>query len=208
MDADIHGPVKSMQERVQTRNALAEACSYLEHLGLIAPDIDQSTDNFLVTRRGHEVARSADACSQAERRAHFPLTIFRRELRGAPYDAFVRGNLQQAISDAFRVVEVRERDESGLSEATGCRNAEAFDEDRGPLNSNFTDKAERQALAHLFAGSFGWVRNPASHRDVPVDDVFQAIEQLKIRMTPEARIPVEGAMTKFGAGPHPCVECY
>src|SRR5260370_11418161 len=28
-----------------------------------------------------------------------------RELRGAPYDAFVRGNFQQAISDAFRVVE-------------------------------------------------------------------------------------------------------
>src|SRR5450759_4686644 len=38
---------QAMSERVQTRRALTEAWSYLEHLGLIAPDIHQSTDHVL-----------------------------------------------------------------------------------------------------------------------------------------------------------------
>jgi hypothetical protein len=43
-----------------------------------------------------------------------------------------------------------------------------------------TDRGERQALPHLFASALGWVRNPAFHRDVPMDDVTHAIEQLKL----------------------------
>ena len=54
----------------------------------------------------------------------------------------------------------------------------AFNEDTGPLRSDAEDRGERQALPHLFAGAFGWVRNPAAHRDVPMDDVTYAIEQL------------------------------
>lgn len=56
----------------------------------------------------------------------------------------------------------------------------AFNEDKGPLRSESGDKGEREALAHLFAGAFGWVRNPVSHRDAPADDVAHAIEQLML----------------------------
>jgi uncharacterized protein (TIGR02391 family) len=179
-DADIHGPTRPQQDRVATRNALAEAWSLLEHLGMLAPDIEQSyTGTVFVTRRGREAAQSADAYRQAERRAHFPPTTFHGDLRGAPYDAFVRGNFQQAITEAFRIVEVRVRD-SSRSEGNGVALMRAaFHEDTGPLKASSTDKAERQALAHLFAGAFGWVRNPAMHRDVPVNDV-SAIEQLML----------------------------
>jgi hypothetical protein len=47
----------------------------------------------------------------------------------------------------------------------------AFHEDTGPLRSDAADRGERQALPHLFAGTFGWARNPALHRDVPMDDM-------------------------------------
>jgi hypothetical protein len=46
------------------------------------------------------------------------------------------------------------------------------------LRSDVADRGERQALPHLFAGAFGWVRNPAIHRDVPMDDLTHAIETL------------------------------
>src|ERR1700728_1191129 len=58
-DEDIHGPQRSLNERIGTRKALLEAWIYLEHLGLIVPDIDQSSlDHFFVTRRGLEAAQS------------------------------------------------------------------------------------------------------------------------------------------------------
>lgn len=180
-DADIHGPQRPMDERVRTRQALAEAWAHLENLGLIASDTDQSYLEWVfITRRGHEAARSADAFRQAEQRAHFPTTILHRELRGATYDAFVSGNFQQAVAEAFRVVEVRVRDASGLEGIGVPLMREAFNVDTGPLRSEATDRGEREALPHLFAGAFGWVRNPASHRDAPVDDVAHAIEQLML----------------------------
>lgn len=176
-DADIRGLARSHEERIRTQRTLIEAWSHLERLGLIAPDISQPGAVF-VTRRGHEAARSADAFRQAQQRAQFPPSTFHLELRGAPYDAFVRGNFQQAISDAFRIVEVRVRDASALEGNGVPLMRAAFHEDRGPLRSDSADNAERQALAHMFAGAVGWFRNPAAHRHVPFDDVSEAIEQL------------------------------
>lgn len=180
-DADIHGPTRPQEERIATRHALAEAWSLLEHLGMLAPDTEQSyTGTVFVTRRGFQAAKSADAFRQAERQAHFPSTIFHGDLRGAPYDALVRANFQQAITEAFRVLEVRVRDASGLKTNGVPLMRDAFHEDTGPLKSDSADRAERLALANLFAGAFGWVRNPAMHRDVPVDDASHAIEQLML----------------------------
>lgn len=180
-DTDIHGPMRSHTDRVATRNALLEAWNYLERLGLIAVDIDQSSsDNFFVTRRGHEAAQSVEAYRRAVQRAHFPATTFHPGLRGATYDAFVRGNFQQAVNEAFRVIEVRVRDASGLASSGVPLMREAFHEDKGPLRSSSTDSGERQALAHLFAGAFGCVRNPGIHRALPGDDVSQAVEQLML----------------------------
>ncbi len=180
-DGDIHGDTRSQQERIATRHALEEAWSLLEHLGMLAPDTDQSYGgNVFISRRGLEAAKSADSYQQAGRRAHFPPTVFHSDLRGAPYDAFVRGNFPQAIRDAFHVLEVRVRDASGLKNNGVQLMRDAFDEATGPLKSSSTDRAERLALANLFAGAFGWVRNPAMHRNVPVDDVSHAIEQLML----------------------------
>jgi uncharacterized protein (TIGR02391 family) len=106
--------------------------------------------------------------------------MLHEELRGAAYDALVRGNFQQAVAEAFRVVEVKARNASGLEGVGATLMRAAFHEDTGPLRSDGADRGERQALPHLFAGAFGWVRNPAIHRDIAMDDVTHAIEQLML----------------------------
>jgi uncharacterized protein (TIGR02391 family) len=180
-DGDIHGPMRSHQAREQTRQSLAEAWSLLETLGFIAPETNQGNYGwFFVTRRGREAAQSREAFERGRKAAQFPATMLHEELRGAAYDALVRGNFQQAVAEAFRVVEVKVRNAAGVEGVGAALMRAAFHEDTGPLRSDVPDRGERQALPHLFAGAFGWVRNPASHRDVPMDDVTHAIEQLML----------------------------
>jgi uncharacterized protein (TIGR02391 family) len=180
-DGDIHGPMRSQQAREQTRQSLAEAWSLLNTLGFIAPNTDQSSYGwFFVTRRGRETAKSREAFDCSRRAALFPSDMLHQDLRGAAYDVLVRGNFQQAVAEAFRVLEVKVRNASGLEGIGATLMRAAFHEDTGPLRSDVPDRGERQALPHLFAGAFGWVRNPASHRDVSMDDVNNALEQLML----------------------------
>jgi uncharacterized protein (TIGR02391 family) len=180
-DGDIHGPMRSHQAREQTRQSLAEAWSCLETLGFIAPDTNQGSYGwYFVTRRGREAAQSREAFERGQKAAQVSATTLHEELRGAAYDALVRGNFQQAVAEAFRVVEVKVRNAAGIEGVGATLMRAAFHEDTGPLRPDVGDRGERQALPHLFAGAFGWVRNPASHRDVPMDDVTHAIEQLML----------------------------
>ena len=180
-DADIHGPMRSNQARIQTRESLSEAWSLLINLGFLAPDTGQNGYGwFFVTRRGREAAQSREAFERGRKAAQFPPTMLHEELRGAAYDALVRGNFQQAVAEAFRVIEVKVRSASGLQGVGATLMRLAFNEDSGPLRSDAQDKGERQALPNLFAGAFGWLRNPASHRDVQLDDVTHALEQLML----------------------------
>lgn len=117
-DADIHGPTRSHQAREQTRQSLAEAWSLLITLGFIASDTNQSNYGwYFVTRKGRDAAQSHEAFERGRRAAQFPATMLHPILRRATYDSLVRGNFQQAVAEAFRVVEVRVRDGSGLEGA-------------------------------------------------------------------------------------------
>jgi hypothetical protein len=145
-DGDIHGPMRSMQARDQTRQSLAEAWSMLATLGFIAPNTDQSSYGwFFVTRRGREAANSRETFERARKAAQFPATLLHENLRGATYDALIRGNLQQAVAEGFRVLEVKVRNASGLEGVGATLMRAAFHEDTGPLRSDVSDRGERQA---------------------------------------------------------------
>ena len=90
---DAFGQNRSSDEPDNTARALAEAWSLLEHSGMIAPEPNDSTW-FFVTRRGLKAAENADAYKQEVLRFRLPPTAFHHDLRGAAYDAFVRGNFQ------------------------------------------------------------------------------------------------------------------
>jgi hypothetical protein len=54
----------------------------------------------------------------------------------------------------------------------------AFDKQTGPLTELSQPEAERDALAHLFAGAIGSYKNPHSHRTVTIKDPREAQEMV------------------------------
>ena len=55
----------------------------------------------------------------------------------------------------------------------------AFDAKAGPLRDPESPTAEREALAHLFAGAIGSYKNPHSHRRVRIDSE-EAVEMIML----------------------------
>ena len=53
----------------------------------------------------------------------------------------------------------------------------AFDPHNGPLTDTTLPKAEREALAHMFAGAIGSYKSPHSHRSVEID-AEEAVEMI------------------------------
>lgn len=54
----------------------------------------------------------------------------------------------------------------------------AFDPETGPLTDTTRVKAERESMAHLFAGAIGYFKNPFGHRNVPINDPAEAAEMI------------------------------
>jgi uncharacterized protein (TIGR02391 family) len=91
-----------------------------------------------------------------------------------------RGDLAEAVFVAFRSVEeaVREAGGFAVTDIGTDLMRKAFDPTKGPLTALSHPDAERQALAHLFAGAIGSYKNPHSHRTVALTDPRDAQEQV------------------------------
>lgn len=101
------------------------------------------------------------------------------DLRSDAVPEYVDGHYQSSVRTAFRVLEERIRDEGGFSQDdTGMGMAqEAFSENGGPLT--FAEvEAEKRGWMYLYAGGFGALRNPPSHRDEDSIDQQRALEIL------------------------------
>lgn len=84
---------------------------------------------------------------------------------------FLAGRYDTAVFNALREIEIAVRNVAGFA-ATDIGDAlmrRAFHEDTGPLTDRAAPTAERQALAHLFAGTFGYYRNATGHRHVGIE---------------------------------------
>jgi uncharacterized protein (TIGR02391 family) len=92
----------------------------------------------------------------------------------------VRGDLADAVFVAFRAVEEAVRSAGGFaaSDLGVDLMRKAFDPKGGPLADMSQEKGEREALAHLFAGSIGSYKNPHSHRTVTLNDSKEAQEMV------------------------------
>ncbi len=97
-----------------------------------------------------------------------PRKILHPAIASACWSAFLRGDYDTAVFQAFKELEVAIREVGHFkAEDYGVELArKAFGESNGPLADQSKPVAERAALAHLVAGALGSYKNPHSHRKV------------------------------------------
>lgn len=96
--------------------------------------------------------------------------------------AFLRGEYDTAVFQAFREVEIAVRT-AGKFKATDLGvdlMDKAFNKTSGPLTDLAVPDSEREATRLMFRGIIGRYKNPHSHRAVAIIDPSEAIELLML----------------------------
>lgn len=108
-----------------------------------------------------------------------PRGLLHPAIAQACWSAFLRGNYDTAVFQAFKELEVAIREAGKLkAEDYGVDLArKAFHESTGPLTDQSTTNSERGALAHLVAGALGSYKNPHSHQKVKLT-AEEAVEMI------------------------------
>lgn len=97
------------------------------------------------------------------------------------YPAFLRGEYDTSVFQAFREVEIAVRFAGGFQpEVVGVKlMRDAFRPTQGtvaagPLTDQSLPVAEQEGMMSLFAGAIGLYKNPQSHRNIPTRPVDAA----------------------------------
>lgn len=168
---------------------LNKAWRFLEREGYIErpPGVNGNNGWFVFTDSGLAVAHGQDW--EATRAAQlFPKELIHPRIRNKVWAALARGDLDEAVLVAFKAVEVAVREVGGYAPTDIGTELmrKAFDpndspkDNRGRLTNLALPLAEREALAHLFAGAIGSYKNPHSHRTVNLNDPAEAREQVML----------------------------
>jgi uncharacterized protein (TIGR02391 family) len=162
----------------EAEQAILEAWSWLEAQGLLVwSDFANGGNGFRCLSRRAQRLGAEEFTDFAASRA-LPREIIHTEIRDRVWSDFVRGHYDDAVLFAARKVEIAVRNACGAGDdrygVTLMR--DAFHADRGILADGAAVAAEREARMNLFAGFIGSYKNPASHRDIDVDDPYEAIE--------------------------------
>jgi uncharacterized protein (TIGR02391 family) len=164
--------------------ATAEAWAWMERNGLIlpAPGINGAHGFKMLSREAEKIANSQIDFSHLRDLANFPKTMLHPAIADKVYAALARKDLDEAVLVAFRAVEEAVRAAGGYGHGpddVGTKlMRKAFDKDKGPLADQKQPEAEREALAHLFAGAIGSYKNSHSHRTVGLTDPKDAQEMV------------------------------
>jgi uncharacterized protein (TIGR02391 family) len=160
------------QEQVDL--ALLEAWAWLQNEGFLVRK--SGGHNWLfVSRRGKQITSLEDF--SAYLKAHLlPRRQIHSLVASKVYPAFLRGEYDTAVFQAFREVEVAVRRGGGFPDDLVGVNLmrEAFkpaknNNPAGPLTDELLPIAEQEGMASLFAGAIGLYKNPQSHRNAPTD---------------------------------------
>lgn len=150
--------------------ALMEAWVWLEREGLLAPKPGEKGDWVFITRRGWDLVNSTDQQSFF-RVLLLPKGQLHPIIAQKVWALFLRGDYDTAIFQAFKEVEVAVRSAGDFppEEIGTALMRKAFDARNGVLTDSNLPRAERESMAHFFAGAIGLYKNPHSHRHVEMD---------------------------------------
>jgi uncharacterized protein (TIGR02391 family) len=167
-------PEYSDQARVI--RALMEAWAWLQAEALLVPT--QEAGWFFLSRRA-QTLRSRDQFDAFRKASLFPRGQLHPLVATKVYPAFLRGEYDTAVFQAFREVEVAVRragkfddDEVGvhlMREAFRPQPPSDRPGSPGRLTDTTLPSAEQEAMMNLFAGAIGLFKNPQSHRNMPMD---------------------------------------
>ncbi|OPY59847.1 MAG: hypothetical protein A4E56_03062 [Pelotomaculum sp. PtaU1.Bin065] len=138
----------------------------------------EGKDIYYPTRKGVQIKEDQFQCLIGKWTL-VPELLFHRLIYKKAYPALKREEFDTAVFNAFKAVEVQVRKLSCLpADDVGIKlMRRAFDIETGPLTDIGAPRAEREGLAHLFAGAISCFKNPHSHRDVKIDfnDAFEML---------------------------------
>jgi uncharacterized protein (TIGR02391 family) len=173
-----HPPYPILRNEIS--QALMEAWNWLEREGLLIRDAHHSSSPwFFLSRRAQRLKSREDFA--AYRRANLlPKGQLHELISGKVYPAFLRGEYDTAVFQAFREVEISVREAGKFpAEMIGVElMRQAFrpvnrpDKSAmlpGPLTDCRLPVAEQEGMASLFVGAIALYKNPQSHRYVPTD---------------------------------------
>jgi uncharacterized protein (TIGR02391 family) len=161
--------------------AISESWSYLQREGLIARKPADPSEHFFVTRRGRAIIADDRRWHEFRASGLLPRELLHQRIAGEVLPDFLRGDYESAVFKAFKVVEVAVRQAAGLSSGDiGVPLMRRAFGPGGALVDPDAEQGEREALAHLFAGAIGVMKNPPSHRYTGADDPAPAVEQIML----------------------------
>ena len=164
--------------RTEIEYALLEGWNWLVQEGLIAPRADGGW--HFITRRGKRLANRASIAAYRNT-VLLPRKLLHPNVSAASWSAFLRGEYDTAVFQAYRELEIKIRDASSAKpEEVGVVLArKAFNPQSGPLIDLSSTEGEREALMHLMAGAIGSYKNPHSHRKIMLG-AEEAIEMIML----------------------------
>jgi uncharacterized protein (TIGR02391 family) len=171
-DLEIQSWARSYPPQVRTlaRQRLSEAWQRLENEGLIAPHKVMGVfDSVFVTTSGQAVLQRGHPMYGTDRL--LPAGLLNPRMATAAAPLFHAGRYEDACVAAFRELEIHVRELSGLPDVLIGVNLmqEAFKPNVGPLTLTNVPIAEQEGVRQLFAGAFGYYRNPLVHRRFPIE---------------------------------------
>jgi uncharacterized protein (TIGR02391 family) len=171
-------PTASSQINYRVALALMEAWSWLERENFMAVRAGfNGAEDYFITRRGRRV-KSRTGLDSYRKANLLPRARLHPSIAERVYPAFLWGEYDTAIFQAFREVEVAVRDAGKYPPDTvGMRlMREAFRPAQGagapgPLTDTVLPVAEQEGMMNLFVGAIGLYnyKNPQSHRNVPAE---------------------------------------
>ena len=167
--------------RREAEIALAEAWNWLTVQGLLIRDPGVNGNNgYMLLGRRAEALLASNGFKSYARSVNFPKSLLHPSIVDEVWIDFARGDLETAVFKSFRAVEIAVRAAGKFADAdVGTQlMRKAFDKTTGPLTDLQQPEAEREALAHLFAGAIGSYKNPHSHRTVTISDAGEAQEMV------------------------------